>query len=855
MLEAALSYVAEGWPVFPCNIHKIPLIAGGFKSATTDKEQVREWWTRWPDASIGCPTGTASGILAIDVDLPEGPGSLAALEKEHGILPATMEQRTGSGGRHLLFQVPVDRKIPCSAGRLGKDLDVRSDGGYIILPPSGHPTGGEYGWVKKCKMAEVPVQVLDRMVRREGAQVMTRPATSGATSAYGRKALESEFYRVATAPEKTRNNNLNLAAFALGQLVAGGELDHAEAEAALREASKKAGLGEREAEKTINSGMKAGEQTPRKAPERSVNKGKTEKEASSEVLGASTSKEMASSVAILATKEKADDAWALVRELFPRTVFPWKVLPVAIAESIKQLGRSCATSATPLPAQAICLVAAAVGRKVDVQAKGSWVEPLTFWVADIRESGAGKTSPMWMLAEELTQRQGKEDERFRAEQKAFAMAEPAERVIAPRKCRGYFTTNMTLEGVHADLDEHQTGGLVVLLNELSAFIGGQNQYKSGGTDRESWLALHDGKDARISRARGAVSIKGARVQVVGGIQPAIFRQVFGGGGGQYLDDGTVFRCLFTYEPAFHIELTTETWTEENRKAWGGVLFNAMNWADNQQDPWRLTLSQDALARFIEWRNALDAQRLDLPERFRGFLPKAFGYALRMAGAIHLMERFAEGLTPEAELSLSEMERGIEAVSFYLGQAVDALWLLVSEGRDAATAPAEVSERSMVLAGVLESLRGEVDSGRLAIGFIHETFNLCTKPEEQLQTPRAMGALLKACGLSTSSLKHDANGRRRVNCLEWDAKAESFIKHSLPHLKGEASKSESGADIPKTNVSKVSTAMAPETSETLETSESGSAKGYAPAVEWLWKLLKQLGFPKANNAEPAGHVED
>lgn len=514
--------------------------------------------------------------------------------------------------------------------------------------------------------------------------------------------------------------------------------------------------------------------------------------------------------------ETGSTAWELARELFPRIAFPWDVLPEAIAGSLKQLGRSCATSATPLPIQALCLIAAAIGRKVDVQAKESWREPLIFWAADIRDSGAGKTSPMWMLAEVVSRRQAKEHERFKADFDAWAKMEPRERkgMDSPRKARGYFATNMTLEGIHADLEEHQTGGLAVLLNELSAFIGGQNQYKSGGTDRESWLALHDGKDARISRARGAVFIKGARVQVCGGIQPGIFRQVFGGEGGQYLEDGTVFRCLFTYEPACHHELTAETWSGENRRAWEYALANALDWADRQQDSWRLALSPEAQARFFDWRNNLNSQVQDFPARFRGFMPKAYGYALRLAGAIHVLERFAVGLTPEATLSIGDMERGIMAVSFYLGQAVDALRLLVGEGD--AVAPFEVSERSMLLARVLESLRGEVDNGRLAVGFIQEAFNRAAKSEEQMHTARALGSLLRSCGLTALATKHDANGKRRVCCLTWDTQTDSFIKQnlpSLPCLQGTEPQGLGDGDFTLCNVSKLSnTGDSPETSD-------------------------------------------
>lgn len=154
MLAAALDYARRGWAVFPCGRDKRPLIKDWPHMATMAPEKIREWWGRWPDASIGCPTGPGSGFWVLDVDLPEGPASLAELEDLFGALPPTMEQRTGGGGRQLFFRWPEDREVRNSAGKLGPGLDVRGAGGYVILPPSGHPSGRRYAWITPAEVAE-----------------------------------------------------------------------------------------------------------------------------------------------------------------------------------------------------------------------------------------------------------------------------------------------------------------------------------------------------------------------------------------------------------------------------------------------------------------------------------------------------------------------------------------------------------------------------------------------------------------------------------------------------------------------------------------------------------------------------
>lgn len=146
MLEAALIYARHGVPVFPCRPNKAPYTSTGHKAATTDETTIIDWWTRWPDALIGMPTGWASGVWGLDVDLPDGPASLEAIEAQIGPLPKTLVQITGSGGRHLFFKMEAGVEVKNSARKLGPGLDVRGVGGYVIVAPSMHQSGKRYKW-------------------------------------------------------------------------------------------------------------------------------------------------------------------------------------------------------------------------------------------------------------------------------------------------------------------------------------------------------------------------------------------------------------------------------------------------------------------------------------------------------------------------------------------------------------------------------------------------------------------------------------------------------------------------------------------------------------------------------------
>jgi len=154
LLRAALAYAGRGVPVFPCEPGaKRPLTRNGHWDATTDPRAIRRWWGRWPTANVGVPTGSKSGVVVLDVD-PDAGGSesLAKLERAGGPAPTTARARTGGGGIHLFFRHPSGTEIRNSAGLLGAGLDVRGEGGYVVVPPS--RTRGPYRWVDTSPFAE-----------------------------------------------------------------------------------------------------------------------------------------------------------------------------------------------------------------------------------------------------------------------------------------------------------------------------------------------------------------------------------------------------------------------------------------------------------------------------------------------------------------------------------------------------------------------------------------------------------------------------------------------------------------------------------------------------------------------------
>ena len=268
MLLHALDYAKRGWAVFPLVPRgKTPLVKTGFKAATIDVHQVSAWWTQWPDANIGIACG-ASGLFVVDLDGEEGTKSWIRIANNHGKPPATLLAQTGGGGFHVIFRACG---LGNSASHIGPKIDTRGDGGYIVAAPSMHPSGERYKWINELEPSHTPAWIIALL----GGDAATQPRQMRSAaphtksvwdSPYGMAALELELTELIGAQEGTRNHTLNVAAFSLGQLVAGGELQLTTVADALHNAGHGLGLTDNEIARTIASGLAAAALHPRVAP-------------------------------------------------------------------------------------------------------------------------------------------------------------------------------------------------------------------------------------------------------------------------------------------------------------------------------------------------------------------------------------------------------------------------------------------------------------------------------------------------------------------------------------------------------------------------------------------------------------
>lgn len=234
-----------GWSVFPV-LGKRPLVK--WRDESTHEPVDGTVWAQATGVGVDCGK---SGLVVLDSDRD---GAISDLTEQYGALPATLTSQTGKGA-HFFFKADPGSKIGNGKPDVWPvGLDVRGDGGYVVVPPSQHPDGGVYRWGSEVPPAPLPVPLVkalavpDRVVR---APVLA--TSESASHQWAKVVLERSVGRVFTAKEGERNDTLFKAAvWPLGAAKAG-HISREMVDAALVAAAVQVGLSPREAEATLSS--------------------------------------------------------------------------------------------------------------------------------------------------------------------------------------------------------------------------------------------------------------------------------------------------------------------------------------------------------------------------------------------------------------------------------------------------------------------------------------------------------------------------------------------------------------------------------------------------------------------------
>lgn len=544
LVDAAISYAGKGLPVFPCNPeNKRPLTKRGFEDAATDPEQIRRWWAKWPNAMIGMPTGERSGFWALDVDDPVLFESQTAVN-----VPATRRCDTGKG-YHLLFRFDPSSPVSNSqrhpkTGWPFTELpgaEARGNGGYVIVPPSLHPSGRHYAWHDDTKISQAPDKLLSIVQKKHrNSYENGNQVAPGGDTPYCLAALEDECASIRNAPGGAQEGALNEAALKMGHYVAGEVLSHDTARSRLIAAGlSMASCNPRDpwtvenVTRKVDRSLQDGMAKPKSVPH--SNKG-------GDRFNPKTGEVIENATGEGRTMIEPVDLW----QRYSTPPLPKNLLPEVIENFARQHGEVMGVDPSGLAMAALAVCAAATSDEIKLQVKDrddTWRESARLWVGLVGAPSSKKTPIMNAAIRPLRAIDGNLMRAYMAKIADYEALPAKEKKTASKpKQERRIISDSTVEAAQEVLKDSPRG-VLSSQDELSGWFGQMDKYAPGKgamADRGFWLQAFNGGAYSINRVgRGASYIPNCSVSLLGGIQPEPIRAIVG----DAQDDGLIQRLI------------------------------------------------------------------------------------------------------------------------------------------------------------------------------------------------------------------------------------------------------------------------------------------------------------------------
>ena len=664
MVTFALAYAGIGWAVFPVwwirdgacacgdpaciSPGKHPLgklVPNGLLDASTDSRIITAWWAACPLANIAVATGANSRCFAIDDDPRKGGDAvLKDYEAKHGKLPQTVTQITGGGGRHLLFAHP-GRKVKTAIDVLGPGVDVRGDGGYIVVAPSLHVSGGRYEWQHACGRTQLAIAVapdwlLSVVAPLSPAKAPSQPFRFDPTRqqevALARQALSALARGRCDSYDYWLRVGMCLHAIDAGpaMLAIWEEWSRGSPKFREGECAKKWATFRQDGDADLRTLLRmahedtGGKFRPTSSPAASIGRVPRSR-----------------------------------RALPPFVPFPVNVLPEPLRSFVESVSRALGCDPSFVAQPVLAAVTAVIGNTRRIQLKPGWCEVCVVWTAFVGSPGTLKSpaldkamGPLRRLAREELNRFKEEQRLYEIEKKRYEAEladwkrskdknttdppEPPEEPLPQR----YIVSDTTVEALVLIL-EGSPRGVLLVRDELAAWLRGFDQYKGGhGSDCQAFLEFHRAGSVTKDRVSGGrtIQIERAAVSITGGIQPGTLRRTLRA---EFFETGLAARLLLAWPPR-----RPKRWTdciidasisERYDALFDGLVALAFGTAaDGSPEPINLPLTPEGQKAFIRFYDDLAAQQADADDEVAGALAKIEGYAARFALVFHLVREEA-----------------------------------------------------------------------------------------------------------------------------------------------------------------------------------------------------------------------
>lgn len=679
---AALWYAEHGIPVFPlyepieggcscgkntgavadCDVcrsaGKHPRIASGFKSASAEPKVVAAWWDRWPQANIGIPTGSLTGLIVVDSDPRNGgPADREGLIELVGSLPETAEVRTGGDGRHSIFRYGGGA-VP---KQLFKGVDLKGEGGYVVAPPSLHESGKRYEW--DCS---------------DGAEAILHPA----------EAPQWLLAWITERPKGTTSGTPGAAGEAGGKVGAGHRHNHL---VSLAGRMRRGGMSLEAIEAALVVENQSACDPPK--PEREV-------------------RQIARSMERYAPGDRncgTPEPWPDIIPLESIVIdpIPADALPSPLREMVVAVSECMETPIELAALLGLAVVAASVAGKADVSPEPGYTEPLNLYVCPAMESGNRKTAVFTRLIAPLVEYERQETERMRP---AHALTLSKSRTIAAQvahlRKKAASAKNMDRGGLLDQIQEleqsmpevpvvprlfcddvtperlagmmqEQRGRIAVLSDEGGIFDILAGRYSKGVPNLDLWLKAHAASPVRVDRQdpnKSPVSIDKPHLTVAISPQPDVLAKLRDKPG--FRGRGLIARFLFALPPSRlgYRFLTVRPVPSAVEERYAAAIRSLLAYAPDETV--HLHFTPEAYLIWKEFQRRIEYQfrpggRLAQLKDWGSKLP---GAAARVAGVMHMFA-CANHTVMATEIEAATMESAVEVATSLISHCRAALALM------------------------------------------------------------------------------------------------------------------------------------------------------------------------------------
>ncbi|MBE3585472.1 MAG: DUF3987 domain-containing protein [Thermoanaerobacter sp.] len=364
--------------------------------------------------------------------------------------------------------------------------------------------------------------------------------------------------------------------------------------------------------------------------------------------------------------------------------FPLEALPNCLVPLVTEAAKANSCPLDFIAVPMLTVLGAAIGNSRILQVKPGWWFKANLYTCIVAPPGSGKspaqgetTAPVRELQKQMAEEYEEAMQRYQGELARWEVeADQARKAGEPKPpkpeepvMREIFTTDTTTEALAQALS-HNTRGMIILLDELTAWINGLNQYKGGrGADREYYLSFWSGTTTKVNRVKKApLILPSPFVAVTGCMPPAVLDTLVDERGRG--EDGFIHRILFAYPDPVPQWWTEEAITETARKQYREVFERLWELQPNVDGtPQVVTLTPDAYSLWVECFNENARERMapDFPENLQGPWAKMPSQAARLALIIHLCRR-SMGETTSDQVDRVSMAKAWLLVDYFKSHA-------------------------------------------------------------------------------------------------------------------------------------------------------------------------------------------